>query len=96
MGEENFADAPVTLTAVRAEKERDASKWTPRDALVDVLRRVDKGELRLSHTIICYRETQDGDDETYTSYVRSGSDCNTTIGILERVKYMILEHGQRA
>lgn len=58
MSEENFANVPLSLNELRANKTQKASNWTPRDCLIDLLRRIDKGELVIEN-LICSFETPD-------------------------------------
>jgi hypothetical protein len=51
----DFAKAPKSLGEARADKSHRASDWTPRDALVDLLRQIDAGELDVDTVVIGYR-----------------------------------------
>lgn len=41
----DFAGQPISLSERRAEKSGKAKDWSPRDALVSLLREIDAGEL---------------------------------------------------
>lgn len=86
---DNFADEPINIITAKAEKLGDCSIWSPRDALVDTLRRIDKGEIKPTRIVISYREGEP--DEPYTSYTISGHDPTIAIGMLVRVQHMIME-----
>lgn len=43
MADETFSDAPFSFGEMRAES-GDARSWTPRDLLVHLLRKIDRGE----------------------------------------------------
>lgn len=58
---ENFANAPPSITEIRSDKSGKSSDWTPRDALVAMLRDIDKGELDPEQILIVYA-TKVGDN----------------------------------
>lgn len=41
----DYTGEPHTITELRAQRESDSRLWTPRDALVYTLRRIDSGEI---------------------------------------------------
>jgi hypothetical protein len=45
MASESFADTPVSIAELRSAADDDCNKWTPRDLLVNLLRRIDRGEI---------------------------------------------------
>ena len=53
---DNFADHPKSITEIRSDKSENGTDWTPRDALIDVLREIDSGRLNVSALVICMRE----------------------------------------
>ena len=40
-----MTDDPISLGTVRAEREGNAAAWSPRDVLVDCLKRIDAGTI---------------------------------------------------
>jgi len=65
MSDENFADAPVSITEARSTKLHDGRYWTPRDALIAVLRDIDGGKIKVKNVAICLTvEAEDGDTAT--------------------------------
>lgn len=89
--EKDYSKEPVSLAVTRAMKEGDANKVSPRDILLDQLRRIDAGEDKPCDMIIIFRERNAEDTSWDTGYVRSGSDALATIGMMERAKFMILD-----
>lgn len=51
---ENFADHPRSIAEIRSDKSLDASDWTPRDALIKLLRMHDSGEQVLTTLVAVY------------------------------------------
>lgn len=80
---ENFSNHPVSLAAVRAEKSGNGADWTPRDALIDILRQIDSGEIEPDALIVCYakNETRTGG---FCTYSVSSPNALTTLGMLAR------------
>ncbi len=86
---ESYADHPVSIAEARAEAAADASKWTPRDVLINTLRRLDRGEIDPAELIICWAEfTEAGAVRPKTAI--AGSNALTVVGLLELCKDQIL------
>lgn len=83
----NYRDHPQTLTERRAKRDEDASKWTPRDALIHVLRKIDAGELHPDALVVMFRETNTG--EFLHSYTIASPDTTTTVGLIARITHII-------
>lgn len=76
---ESFADYPITLG--EAKKSSAAHDWTPRDALISVLRAIDKGEINPDCLIICYREL-DAPGFVKSNFRSVSPDIHATLGLL--------------
>lgn len=85
---DSYADHPVSLTEAKAHKEHDGRLWTARDALIELLRRIDNGDVAVGAMVICYAELEDGKHAT-TRFSAAYSDFPTTLGLLNRVAYML-------
>ena len=57
----NVVDLGTERRIAAADEARDASKWTPRDVLVDALRRLDSGELSPNALAIVYLVEEGGE-----------------------------------
>ena len=55
---DDFKDYPPSITELRSEKTNSAKDWTPRDALIHVLRLIDNGEISPKALAVTY--TLDG------------------------------------
>ena len=83
--EENFKNYPKALSEKIAEKSNDASKWSPREALISVLRRIDSGTLDIDNIIILYEE---GEKFEYTNSVKN---LNDAISMCEFAKHRLIQ-----
>lgn len=85
---DDFSKAPLTITELRAKRSGNAEDWTPRDALVHVLRQIDSGELVADDVIvITVRAYGDGDDQLI---INSGTANRTRqAGIIARAANLI-------
>lgn len=85
--ERNFADEPPSITELRGNKTEDGSKWTPRDALVALLREIDRGGVAPDAIVIAYR-TNDG-SSTQSFFYQACPDYHTALGVLEAAKFKL-------
>lgn len=77
---DDYANHPESLSAVRAHREGAASLWTPRDALIDTLRLIDKGEIKPAALVITYQIRSD--DGVGAFNVVSVKDKHQALGLL--------------
>lgn len=82
---DSFADHPLSITEIRSEKTHSAADWTPRDALIDTLRRIDQGEIAPTALIIAYTG-KDGEGIYFGKRV-SSPDLGTALGLATRFIY---------
>lgn len=54
--DEDFANAPMSINELRSDKSQSCTDWTPRDALINVLRHLDKDKPDVDTLVICWRE----------------------------------------
>lgn len=89
MTEENFANAPYSITELRADKEGDGKLWTVRDALVSLLRDIDSGKTKATKILMFYG--MEGEDGVVSAkYSASGMHFHELVGFLEICKYDML------
>ncbi len=62
---ESFADHPKSIGELRSDRTDRCTDWTPRDALIDVLRQLDAGAIKPDALIVCWRETVDGNEKAH-------------------------------
>lgn len=83
----NYADMPVSLAEERAVRDQNAALWTPRDALISLLREIDSGEVDVDIVFIAYSRSRE-DDPTCSQigYRSAGGNLHTAIGVVEMAK----------
>jgi hypothetical protein len=84
----SFADHPESVTEIRSNKLQAAAGRLPRDALLSVLKDIDRGEINPDHLVICYRsplrKNDAGQTVTDTWYSIAGPDPHVVLGLLTR------------
>ena len=76
MDTNDFSDIPQSISEIRASKERNGSLWTARDALIDTLRCIDKGEADPAEMFIAYHDKKSGE----TRYVAAAGSMKEIVG----------------
>ena len=86
-----FYNAPESLNEIRAHKEQDGRKWQPRDALIQLLREIDAGELDPDLLVMIWRTTSG--ESTNCLYSVSGPKARfyDVVGLIERAKHFIMQ-----
>lgn len=83
---DDFSNHPKSVTELKLERD-PAATWAPRDALIDMLRDIDSGRLKVSNLVISY------EDENGSGYSVAGPMTNgQTLGLLEWTKLRIFEN----
>lgn len=68
--EDSFAGTPPTVAELRSSREHDGTLWSPRDALIAVLRDIDEGKIKVKNVAICLTvEDHDGSAGVATEHV---------------------------
>ncbi len=79
----NYKDHPKSIAEVKADREQDGRLWKPRDALIDMLRNIDAGELDPKDIVIVHRGETGVDGQFETKYVCAGeSGFTIAVGML--------------
>lgn len=91
--EGSFAGVPKSLGEVRANKAESAAKWTPRDALISLLRDIDEGKVKPDALIVAYREMV-GDDKTSSHYVAAVPNVHVGLGLLSYAQHQIARYAE--
>lgn len=74
-------DEPVSFAARRADKLGDAGVWTAEDCLVETLRKIRAGELKLESVIVMGMEpTSEGREKLFIT--RAGTTHHSTLALL--------------
>jgi hypothetical protein len=56
----DFSDHPFSLAEIKAERDLDATTWTPRDVLLKMLRDIDSGKCNPDLLVVSYSEVVNG------------------------------------
>ncbi len=86
---DSFADAPVSIAELRADRERDGALWTPRDALVALLREIDQGKVKPPAGMVIIWCEDTGDGHTITHYSVACPSALQVLGLLTRAMHKI-------
>lgn len=87
---DDFTNYPVSVSEARADREDDCRLWSPRDALISVLRDIDEGKVAPDALICVYR--QRGEDGIMTThFVAASPDIHTSLGLLTRGQFRLME-----
>ncbi|MBB6167130.1 hypothetical protein [Chelatococcus composti] len=82
---DDFSKAPMSIGEIRASRELDGSKWTPRDVLVSLLREIDAGERQVDTIFVAFAN---GDE---VGYRQSSPGAVRTVGVIEHAKMLFME-----
>lgn len=88
----NFAEYPVSITTHKATMNCDAALWTPRDALIDMLRRIDRGEI-VPRALIIAVDFEDSNGDGCMTYNIASPNFLTSVGLAGRVFYSVNQAG---
>lgn len=80
---DSFADQPVSIAELRANKEANAALWAPRDALISALRQLDAGEISPTMLIVCWA------NEKQCDYENAAPSVLHSFGMMARVAYRL-------
>lgn len=80
---DDFSNAPQSITEIRADKAENAALWTPRDAVIALLRDIDRGEVKPDAIVICIRELGDGPGKVNTLFRAACSDPHIAYGLVQ-------------
>lgn len=87
MSDEDFSEYPKSIAEARANASANAADWTPRDALIAMLRDIDSGKVHPDALVICFTRGKDVEP----GFIASSPGLIVTLGLLERTKFRIHE-----
>jgi hypothetical protein len=85
---DNFANHPKSISEIKAQKEGDGAMWSPRDALIEMLREIDSGNLDVKSMIIAY-ETAPDEGRSYTCFSSACPSPLIALGLLVRAAHRV-------
>lgn len=85
---DNYADAPMSIGELKSSRHDDCRMITERELLVEILRGIDRGEIKPDGLMIIWQTKREG------NFMAKARRSNLTVlescGIMEVVKYDIL------
>lgn len=85
-----YAEHPISMTEARASRSHDSRLWTPRDALISLLRDIDSGKIN-PNALVAICRTQDDDGSYSTTFVNATPDVHVAMGLLARGQFRLME-----
>lgn len=89
MTPDDFKDHPRSVAEIRSDRSMNAKDWTPRDALISVLRDIDSGAVDPDALIVVYRR-RDADGANLTHFRLASPDPHVTVGMLRIAEWELL------
>lgn len=89
MSDENFANAPLTINELRAEKDGSSAKWTLRDALISALRDIDSGKVNAIRGVIVLSAAGEDGRHNETRFYSATSSVIEAYGLMMRATQMM-------
>jgi hypothetical protein len=87
---DDFSQHPQSVQEIRSFRSRNGADWTPRDALIELLRQIDKGEADPNALVICWGEVDPKDPTAgYTTFSSACPNGIVALGLLTRCVYRI-------
>lgn len=86
---EDFTNYPKSLNEIKSDKTGSARDWTPREAIVAMLRRIDSGELTDVETAVVIVRCKTDDGLGKTSYSSASPSFHDSLGALELAKFFM-------
>lgn len=87
MSTESFTNYPQSLNELRSRRSGNAADWSPRDALIQMLRDIDSGVIRPDALIVSFREKVE--QGFRTSFSAACPDSGVMLALLEQTKFRI-------
>ena len=87
----SYANYPPTIGELRSQLDR-AANWKPRDALINMLRAIDAGEIEPDMLVIAYRNPKGGGYQL--GYSHSSNDQYALIGLLTKLVDEVVQAGK--
>lgn len=87
MSTESFANYPQSLNEMRSRRSGNAADWTPRDALIQMLRDIDSGTIQPDALVVSFREKVELGYRT--SFSAACPDSGVMLALLEQTKFRI-------
>lgn len=90
---ETFAGTPVSIEEIKSRKSGLARDWTPRTALLKLLREIDSGERKIDDLVAMYATNTD-DGGVHMGYLCATASYFNTLGVIEAGKAKIVKDAE--
>jgi hypothetical protein len=87
---ESYADHPRSLAEIKSEREHDAALWTPRDCLIEMLRKIDSG-MKVGSMIICYSREDEEPGKRRACFTQATPDGLINLGLMSAAAVNLLK-----
>lgn len=90
---ENYSNVPLSIAELRAAKERSAEPWTPRDALISLLRDIDSHKVDPVSIVIVFDTMPEPGHESSSStfYIAAVRGFHKAIGLLTFARFLMMK-----
>lgn len=85
---DNFAGYPPSITEMRANAAQSMMLWTPRDALLSLLREIDEGKVKVDVLVVAFAQV-DADGTTRTNFRAAAPNALMAFGVMTRAMQMM-------
>lgn len=83
---DDFSNHPVSISEARSDRSQSSRDWTPRDALIDLLRKIDRGEETPAVLVIVWREASGT-----VGFSAASPSIALSVGTIELAKHAMIE-----
>lgn len=90
---DDFSQHPKSITEIKSDQSDPniaGSIWKPRDALIDVLRNMDQGNIKTDALIVIWLEKDENGAERVI-FRQASTGLTQTLGVIEMAKYVLLK-----
>lgn len=87
MSTDSFVNYPPSVNELRSARSGDAADWSPREALIQMLRDIDAGVIKPDALIVSFRERLERGFRT--SFSAACPDSGVMLALLEQTKFRI-------
>jgi hypothetical protein len=86
---ESFADHPESIQELRSDRTQNAADWSPRDALIAMLRKIDRGEIDSDALVVVWRQRK-GEGVAESGFAVASPDVHVTLGLLVHAQHKVM------
>lgn len=89
----DFKDHPPSITEIKSDKSNRGSDWTPRDALIALLRDIDSGNINVQAVFIAAKVAGSDAGACRPFFSVAAADPCDAVGVLELAKQAYIRAG---